>query len=417
MNFLNTFSSTVTNNGLFPVWSPAANVIKVDECEAGSTISLNCINGEAFEGACYTLSNESNKVSINKRIQLFVTPKQIIEVSPSQYRVGMGHIQDVHELVALANIKFRTQTVGLLILELKSKKTLKYLMKDPMPCVERIQIAMGRLTGNAGQYLKHQDEPDCDTPASSASSSRRTEPIQVENHQEESMLATALDCRQQSKEIEKLFCLYPSYQLIEKMMNLNRIATECYAQVAGNTGGSQEYLEIVETIQQFLLRDDVIQILDIHAREDSLSRRKNQHEISQQQQQEEPVVMPAVQQEQHVLNEDDEEDLNNNTSNMNMNISLADVSHDELHELLEQLDEEFSELVQSFASWDELDCSNNSISHHHPAQLIPETEEEAQETQEVLLVIDDLEHVEEYLPIVEHDKAWAAEVEKVLLQQ
>lgn len=396
MNFLSTLSTTVASNTIFSTWTVnGTNVVTVDECESGSTIPIKSINGEFFDCSLYTL-DETNKINIKKQIQLVVTSKQVIELSPLTFRPGMGYIEEVHQLIGLATIKFRNQQIGLLILEMKSKKVLKYLIKDPLPCVECIKQAMTKLTGHAGQHEKK------------ASSQEMTKPSNdppISNDPKQQAIATALDCMQQSKEIENLFSFYPSYELIEKMMNLNRIATESFAQYSfrnhGNIDPSHQiqYLEIVQDIQNFLLRDDVIQILDAHAKGQSLSTFSTPHKTTPSSSSDPlssedstvpstPVpTIPATIQLSHPIEEyinqheeelyidfetqaereDDETDTDNKDKvkdkvkeGLVYSTSLADTSHDELHELLQSIDDEFSTILGSFVPSTRIDILDHS---------------------------------------------------------
>jgi hypothetical protein len=285
-----------------------SDVVKVSECEIGSSVLLRSLDGETFEVFVLSADVNDKKVLIKQKVLLVLLAHQLAEIIRLPHRVGYGSVQNVYELQALHKLRYRanpssntesnnsflsvfsalsstpsssapssSSASGLLVLELKSGKILKYYLNNPLPCVESIKMKM-KILGLEGHY-KHKEQPESQPSSSlplktsptnnnntnnsrSANNSnekKEKNPINpLTNASEEDLIAIANYYLEESKQIEKEFNLHPSHDLIEEMMNLFRLTVEHFANVPNN----YNYEKIIYCIQRFLIRDDVVQILE-----------------------------------------------------------------------------------------------------------------------------------------------------------
>lgn len=202
--------------------------IKNPMVEVGTEISLRSIDGQLFN--CFTLvpvkKGGSNYVKC--KYLLAVTDFQLVEMYPHPNKIGMAVTSHVHPLSALGKLRFKKGDPGVLILEFKSGKVSKLIMKDPETCVEFLKAKMKQV-GIKGN-LKPKSEKD---------------------------IANAQACFQRAKEIEAQFSVQPSIEVVREMMDLLRRATEKFSEANDAT-----YTEVNEYIGRFLARLDVSKLLD-----------------------------------------------------------------------------------------------------------------------------------------------------------
>lgn len=198
-------------------------------------MSLRSLDGEIFPCAVLLVDRETQKSYIKDKQMLAVTRNQLIELCPTAYQIGSATVCEVHELAALAKLKFRrpVKTEGILILEYKSGKVDKFLMANPVPCVDLIKQRMQEL-GLAGDVHK-------------AATSLRS-------------MATANAIMEQAMEIEGRFSVSPSLELAQEMLSLLRQEVE--ALEAAGDGTEVMHDAALQHIRRFLTRDDVVQVLE-----------------------------------------------------------------------------------------------------------------------------------------------------------
>lgn len=201
--------------------------------EVGSKISLKTLDGQIFPCAVLRIDPATKKQYLKDKHLLAITRYQIVELVPIVYPLGCAEVCEVHELLALAKLRYGRSADSegrVLMLEYHSGKVGKFLMANPSPCVDYIKEQMTRL-GMVGESKK------CHLKAT---------------------LLTANEFMASAKEIESQFSLEPSVVLVEQMMNLLRQAVEKFDEA------NDPYFEtVVGHIRNFLLRDDVTQVLEI----------------------------------------------------------------------------------------------------------------------------------------------------------
>eukprot|EP01039_Chlorochromonas_danica_P003817 gene3817-4167_t len=208
--------------------------------EVGSKISLKTLDGQIFPCAVLRIDPATQKQFLKDKHLLAITRYQIVELVPVVYPLGCAEVCEVHELLALAKLRFRRtersmygdREGSVLMLEYRSGKVGKFLMANPVPCVDYIKEQMARL-GMIGDAKK------CHLKAT---------------------LLTANEFMTNAKEIESQFSLEPSVVLVEQMMSLLRQAVEKFDEA------NDPYFEtVVGHIRNFLLRDDVTQVLEMQS--------------------------------------------------------------------------------------------------------------------------------------------------------
>lgn len=300
--------------------------VKINTCEIGSTIPITSLDAELFDVFVLTADLHNKKVLVKQRILLAILPYQIAEVIRLPQRPKYGQIQNVYELQALKKLRFRanpnpntpdpsavsltssllsifstastdstattstsqstvsspsstssqdppipssttttTSSSGLLVLELKSGKLLKYYCHNPLPCVDVIKTKM-KILGLEGHHSKHPVPKLTSTPSieenktTANSAMKKTRPHLLNHLNQDEIINIANYYLEQSKQIERKFSIHPSIDLIEEMMNLFRLAVEHFANIPNH----YYHEKVIYTIQQFLIRDDVVQVLDQH---------------------------------------------------------------------------------------------------------------------------------------------------------
>lgn len=202
--------------------------IKNTMLEVGTELALRSIEGQIFN--CFVLVpvKASGPNFVKCKYLLAITDHQVVELYPHPNKLGVAVTSYVHSLQALAKLRFKKGDPGVLILEFKSGKISKLIMKDPALCVEHIKAKM-RHIGIQGN-VKPKSEKD---------------------------IASAQSCFQRTKEIETEFSFNPSVLLIQQMMDLLRRAAEKFGEA-----NDDSYVEVIDYIRSFLQRADVLKILD-----------------------------------------------------------------------------------------------------------------------------------------------------------
>lgn len=216
------------------------SIVRVDEVEVGELINPQHVDAEVFPSFAIVLDSLSGQTSIGEKRLVGVSRKQIFELAPSTRGNNLMSVVDAHPLDALAKLRFRKgdeKKSGLLMLELKSGTVLKYVLRDPLPCVEVVRNQMAAL-GIAGNVTR-----------AAGNSSRFAE------------IKTAQELFQRASDIAQNFTNNSStIDLVREMMDVLRVATEKFA--AANDG---QYSDVQRFAREFLSRSDVLQILDAAA--------------------------------------------------------------------------------------------------------------------------------------------------------
>ncbi|RYH30643.1 hypothetical protein EON65_04550, partial [archaeon] len=270
MNFLSTFTSVLTR----PI-EAVKPVVKSPYIELGSTISLKSIDGEVFQCSALITDPNTEKSFIKEKHLLAVTKQQIVELQPSTLFTSTAAVCEVHELAALGKLKFRKpgKTEGILILEYKSGQVSRFLMTDPSPCVTLIKKHMHDLGLNSNlckskrslRYIATANELMDRANEIEINFTREVNILHSHTQDKNQMnfnltiiqedmkdLDSPVHGRQQaSSQYEK--CLH----LIQEMMSLLRQAVEMYSEA-----NDAYYETCVNKIRNFLVRDDVVYILE-----------------------------------------------------------------------------------------------------------------------------------------------------------
>jgi hypothetical protein len=216
----------------------------------------------------------------------------------------MVEVVECHELSALVKVKYKRDEI--ITFQFHSGTVIRYYMFDSTACVAYIKQLMSKsgipstthltMPKLSTFFLKSSSSPSTvsssrsnhHTPHSPSSSSSSPSP----HSHSYSSSATASAFSQQKtpitshnllfyiKEIEYQFTLKPSHDLVIQMVDLLRDAVECFGETeededshddekkrkskesGGDGSGGQRSQSIVSYVQQFLQRDDVIEILD-----------------------------------------------------------------------------------------------------------------------------------------------------------
>lgn len=223
------FVDTTAKNVLPPAPMPVA---RIDHLEVGTAVDINELDADLFPSSAVIFDAFGGATT--SKMMIGVSHKQVFELAPIQriLKTEMT-VKEAYQLEALAKLKFRKSDrgkMGLLILELKSGKELKFMMPDPLPCVEKIRTRMSEI-GISGSVTKSA--------------------LHLQS------LKTARECYDRSREIETQFSLKPSLELAREMMELLRLATERFA-----AANDPQYEIVNEAARQFLMRADVVAVLD-----------------------------------------------------------------------------------------------------------------------------------------------------------
>lgn len=229
-------TAAVNTTNAAPSFDPT---LRIDEVEIGSLVLKDCIDADLFPSFAVVLDSLSGHSSIGEKRFVGVSVKQVFELSMSERGGGWLFVQDAHPLDALAKLRFRKgdeKKSGLLMLELKSGATLKYLLRDPLPCVDAIRRQMNAngITGNVTRAV--------------GNSSRF---VEIKNAQEVFQRAT---------EISANFGDQPNIELVREMMDIFRIATEKFA-----AANDLQFEQVQQFARSFLQRADVLGVLDAAA--------------------------------------------------------------------------------------------------------------------------------------------------------
>lgn len=237
---LATATAAVNTTNAAPSFDPT---LRVDEVEIGSLVLKDCLDADLFPSFAVVLDSLSGHSSIGEKRFVGVSVKQVFELSVSDRGGGWLFVQDAHPLDALAKLRFRKgdeKKSGLLMLELKSGTTLKYLLRDPLPCVDAIRRQMNAngITGNVTRAVGNS-----------------TRFVEIKNAQE---------VFQRAAEISANFGDRPNIELVREMMDILRIATEKFA-----AANDLQFEQVQQFARGFLQRADVLAVLDTAAAVDA----------------------------------------------------------------------------------------------------------------------------------------------------
>lgn len=195
--------------------------------EVGNELDLRNFDGVAF--ACLVL-HEENQTSSGKRVFL-LSRNHAIDSIPMHHKPGVVIIKEVHDLSAICSIKYSRGSYGRLILLFKSGASLLYKIKNASNCADTIVSYLDKL-GIDGNLHKR--------------SIFATEQV-----------SKAEEILKKTKELEVQFSLSPSIQLIQELVDLLREAAERF-----DAASDERYDVAIKTIQKFLSRADVVNLLD-----------------------------------------------------------------------------------------------------------------------------------------------------------
>ena len=227
---------TLLNYILAPVAAVERSLaVKTPTVEIGAEYSIYSIAGTVFE--CCIMApikegrgNNSSKL-IMCRYLLAVTDTQVIEMYPHASKINTVITTEIHELKGLLKVKFKkadNHGLGFIVLEYRSGKLSKLLMKDPSVCVEFIKEKMSLIGMHSAVKSKHENE-----------------------------LNNALAYFNLAVEFETSFSLNPTMESIKEMMELLKKAAEKFDAI-----NDESYIAVLKYIKNFLQRADVIKILD-----------------------------------------------------------------------------------------------------------------------------------------------------------
>lgn len=227
---------TLLNYILAPVAAVERSLaVKTPTVEIGAEYSVYSIAGTVFD--CCIMApikegrgNDSSKL-IMCRYLLAVTDTQVIEMYPHASKSNTVITTEIHELKGLLKVKFKkadNHGLGFIVLEYRSGKLSKLLMKDPSVCVEFIKEKMSMIGMHSAVKSKHENE-----------------------------LNNALAYFNLAVEFETSFSLNPTIESIKEMMELLKKAAEKFDAI-----NDESYIAVLGYIKSFLQRADVIKILD-----------------------------------------------------------------------------------------------------------------------------------------------------------
>jgi hypothetical protein len=283
-----------------PMSTRVEPAVRINHCEIGTTVTLESLDGEMFDAFVLSNNNPNRKALTKQKTLLIILQEQIVEAIPLPGRNDRALIQSACQLEALNKLRYRPGAVqndnnstaassffstylpsvlsaasslapsppltsyGLLVLELKSGKLLKYYLSNPLPCVDIIKRrmkTMGLEGHHSKQKIKEANTDFSSTLSTSTASSPSFSPpkrLKAKLTSTGDLLELANHYLEESKDIERKFSIAPSFELIDEMMDLLRLAVEYFANIPNN----RTYQEVISSIQKFLARDDVIEILD-----------------------------------------------------------------------------------------------------------------------------------------------------------
>ena len=164
----------------------------------------------------------------------------LIEFAPNPNKIGYGKVLETHHVSNLSHIKFNRGSSTVVSLTFKNHASLHYQCVDPAPFIDGIQQVLSTL-GLHGHRKR--------------------------NTRDAGHVKTAEDFLSLVHEIESRFSLQPSIRHVDKIMDLLREATELFS-----LADDDRHRSVLTQIQNFLQREDVINVLEIAATASGLSK-------------------------------------------------------------------------------------------------------------------------------------------------
>jgi hypothetical protein len=209
-----------------------------------TAVDVSSDMGRVF--SCYTLSLSSG-LSKSPHYLVITSNNQIVEIKPyssKEHNVAsstapaasvsqVGKVIEVHELDDLLKLRYKISTrEGALIMEFRSGRTFKYVMMDPIKCVQYLSGRM-KVHGIRGCITK--------------------------TSREEKARLSAQGCLERVLSIEAQFAVTPTFGLIEEIMDLLRCAAEKLDEV-----GDESFIAVITYIREFLSRREVLSVVHAH---------------------------------------------------------------------------------------------------------------------------------------------------------
>lgn len=198
-----------------------SNTSLIQSFEPGMQFSIDDLPGKVF-----LCSKEREEGRTTKLQYLGITKIQIIELI-DVYENKVVQVSECHQLSALSKVKFKRSEV--ITFQFQSGITKRYFMFDSSECVNYIKEQMS----NSGISSTH---------------TSRKHSLNV---------STAQSLLSYVKELEEEFSKKPSHDLVMQMMDLLRESIECFGEA-----NDDRYQLVVSYVQKFLIREDVLKILD-----------------------------------------------------------------------------------------------------------------------------------------------------------
>lgn len=208
-------------------------VAKIYQFDAGTELKLEAIDGTMFECSQVYKLSKTGSMAKKDRLLAITTGNQMVLLCRNPTKPGTAITMEVHELAGLDKLRFKRGAAGslsLLTLFFKSGRDMRFLMKNITECVNSIKAAMERI-GIQG---------------SSSQTKKQVKAIE-----------TAESFQEQVAELVAEFTENASLNLIQRVMDLLRQATEKFSEA-----NDERYASAVQSIQLFLRREDVLMFLD-----------------------------------------------------------------------------------------------------------------------------------------------------------
>jgi hypothetical protein len=292
--------------------------VRLDKVEPMMEIKTDSITGNIFTCALLSKDDSSNSVTKQKRLLAITYSHQFVEMVLNPYRPGYATTMEVHELQALVKLRYKKDNAGVVTFHFSGGKVLRYYMEDATECIDTIKRAMAK-EGIKGTV-------------------RNTKKAAASRSAEEFFEAT--------KDLEAQFLINPDIKIVQEIMDLLRQSTERFGEA-----DDSRYMEIVSYIQNFLRREDVGQVLDAASK---IAAEERKREMMMKAREEDPDAMLRNAKQ---LSFDEDDAQNRLTMDMYRSSRVkeginasdpTDALEDELETMLGDMNNEFSNLLQSF---------------------------------------------------------------------
>ena len=194
--------------------------------EPGLQINLETLQAEKTTVLLFSCSRLIPPTFAARRrvVALTKTGGILIEFAPNPNKMGYGKVLETHHVSNLSHIKFNRGSSTVVSLSFKNHASLHYQCVDPAPFIDGLQLVLSSL-GLHGTRKRN-----------------------------------TKDFLSLVREIESRFSLQPSIRHVDKIMDLLREATELFS-----LADDDRHRSVLTQIQNFLQREDVINVLEIAA--------------------------------------------------------------------------------------------------------------------------------------------------------